>query len=68
MINKSSAYSSKHCFFSRFFINDVEIPKSNGLIYLGLPIGDVKFTEEFFNEKMSKVEKSLHSLRTLGCK
>ena len=37
------------------------VPRCNGFIYLGLPIGDDSFVEEFFTSK-------LYSLRTLGCR
>jgi hypothetical protein len=51
-----------------FKMDDKIIPNVDGLVYLGLPIGNQQFVEDFFNQKFSKVERSMYSLRGLGCK
>jgi hypothetical protein len=66
--SKSISYSIKQTNFIDFKLGDSVIPKSDGFIYLGLPIGDDIFVEKFFLEKFRKCEKSLYSLRALGCK
>ena len=65
---KSVSYSLTRTILSNFELGNVPIPTSNGFVYLGLPIGDDKFSENFFMEKMKKCEKSLFSLRFLGCR
>ena len=65
--NKSLAYSSNNS-NNLFVMNGIRIPQVSGIIYLGLPIGDKAFVEEFFINKMAKVEKALYSLRSLGCR
>ena len=47
------------------FFGNAPIPKSNAFVYLGLPIGNGKYIENYFAEKMKKCEKAL---RFLGCK
>ena len=50
-------------------MNNIPIPStSEGLLYLGLPIGIDDYISEYFNAKMKKVEKAIYSLRGLGCK
>ena len=51
-----------------FKINNDELNKVNSLIHLGLPIGNQKHIEEFFCDKFKKVERSLYTLYSLGCK
>ena len=51
-----------------FKLNHLHIPNTKSLFYLGLPIGSQAFIDGFLSEKMSKVEKSMYSLRPLGCK
>jgi len=67
-----SAYMSfsKDKFFQNynFKLGDVTIPKKEGIIYLGLPLGDHNFVNDYLNEKMRNVEKSMFSLYPLGCK
>jgi hypothetical protein len=65
--NKSLAYSSNNS-PNTFVMNGIKIPQVKGFIYLGLPIGDKDFIEQYFSNKMAKVEKSLYSLRSLGCR
>jgi len=65
--NKSLAYSSNNS-NNLFVMNGIRIPQVSGIIYLNLPIGDKAFVEEFFINKMAKVEKALYSLRSLGCR
>jgi len=50
-----------------FILNTGSIPKSEGFIYLGLPVGTEAFVEAFYNKKMSKCEKSLYSLKNICC-
>ena len=66
--SKSISYSLKKTSRSSFKLGTAYIPESSGFIYLGLPIGDVGFVEQFFMEKMSRCERSLYSLRSIGCK
>ncbi len=63
---KSSCYSIKSADYE-FILNGGSIPKSEGFIYLGLPVGTEAFVEAFYNEKMSKCEKALYSLKNIGC-
>ena len=44
------------------------IPKSEGFIYLGLPIDNDKFIENLISDKFRNREKSFYSLISLGCK
>ncbi len=67
-MNRSSAFSTMNSFTSVFKMDDVVIHNTDGFIYLGLPIGNTEFTENFFCCKMSKVETTMYSLRSLGCK
>lgn len=64
-VNKSISHSLKETLLSQFHMNGTYIPKSDGFIYLGLPIGNQAYIEYFFNGKMVKCEK--YSLGTLGC-
>jgi len=63
---KSSCYSIKPVDYE-FILNGGSIHKSEGFIYLGLPVGTEAFVEAFCNEKMSKCEKALYSLKNIGC-
>ena len=64
--NKSVSYSLQRTALSNFF---QEMHRtSNGFVYLGLPIGNDNYIENYFAEKMKKCEKALYSLRFLGCK
>ena len=65
--NKSFSMSINCSSKTEFFLNKLVIPIANSLIYLGLPLGEDTFTFEFFENKFKSVEKSLHSLRGLGC-
>jgi len=51
-----------------FRLDNLVIPTVEGLVYLGLPIGNQKYIDNFFGEKFCKVERSMYSLRQLGCK
>ena len=66
--SKSIAYSYGYSCKPSFSLNNLEIPHQEFFIYLGLPVGDDSFVWNYFEEKMSKVEKSFYSLRGLGCK
>jgi hypothetical protein len=65
---KSIAYSNGTNCKPLFSLNSSEIPHKDSFIYLGLPVGEDNFVMNYFEEKMSKVEKSFYSLRGLGCK
>ena len=47
--SKYIAYSLKETHAGYFCLNNVPIPPSVGFIYLGLPIGDQHFIEQFFS-------------------
>ena len=51
-----------------FKMGEIVIPKQEGIIYLGLPIGNQNYINQYVNEKMKSVEKSMISLYPLGCK
>ena len=42
--------------------------KEDGFIYLGLPIGNNEYKEDFIENKFKKTERSFYSLYKLGCK
>ena len=46
--SKSIAYSLRETRAGYFYLNNMPIPPSIGFIYLGLPIGDQHFIEQFF--------------------
>jgi len=52
----------------QFKLNGVDIPNVDHLVYLGLPIGNQNFVDVFFSKKFNKVERSMYSLREIGCK
>ena len=66
--SKSVSYSSDGTQVGDFELGGSNIPRSKGFIYLGLPIGGDKFTEDHFSDNFRKCEKALYSLRVLGCK
>ena len=51
-----------------FKLNNVNIPNVQSIIYLGMPIGHQSFIDKFYRDKFSKTEKSVYSLRSLGCR
>ncbi|RNA02401.1 hypothetical protein BpHYR1_045385 [Brachionus plicatilis] len=51
-----------------FTLNGYEIPQTENVEYLDLPIGNSEFVWNFVEEKWKKVEKSFYSLYGLGCK
>ena len=66
---KKSVYYSLNCSDKGdIVIQEKILPKSDGFIYLGLPIGNEKFIWEFLETKMRKCERAFYSLRGLGCK
>ena len=65
---KSVCYSSNPKVFPAFKMSELLVPVTQGFLYLGLPVGNQDYIEEFFDEKMRRVEKSFFSLRGLGCK
>ena len=64
--DKSDSYSLKGS-DRTFVLGGKPIPSSSGFIYLGLPVGNVKFVEKFYSERMSKAERAMYSLKPLGC-
>jgi len=65
---KSNIYCSDYVNNEKFYMSGMEIPKTEGFVYLGLPIGNKKYISEFFSNKMKRVERAFYSLRGLGCK
>ena len=69
---KKSAYLSFEPFkktkINRIKMNNTEIPKTGNIIYLGLPIGDDNFKEDFIKKNFKKCERAFYSLYGLGCK
>ena len=53
---------------NNIIMNKEAIPQKDSIIYLGFPIGDKNFVDEFIEKKFSKVEKSFYSLYAMGCK
>ncbi|RNA24421.1 hypothetical protein BpHYR1_031464, partial [Brachionus plicatilis] len=51
-----------------FYLNGIKVQKVNSLSYLGLPIGDHVFKENYRDEKFKKVQKALYSLNGVGCR
>ena len=49
--SKSISYSSNGTQLNDFILGSLIIRKSNGFVYLGLPIGNDRYVEEFFSEK-----------------
>ena len=43
------------------------IHRSDGFVYLGLPVGDINYVENFYSERMSKCEGAFYSLKSIGC-
>ena len=65
---KSVSFCSSTKNSEQFSIGSNVIPSVKEFEYLGLPIGEQEFDEEFFDEKMHKVERAFFSLRGTGCK
>ena len=65
---KSVAYSSMIGVLPVFHLKQTQLPCVDGFLYLSLPIGDDDFTFKFFEEKMTRVERSFYSLKGLGCR
>jgi hypothetical protein len=51
-----------------FKMSDESIPSVNGFIYLGLPIGNNGFVDEYIEEQFKKVQRSIFSLYSMGFK
>ncbi|RNA23986.1 RNA-directed DNA polymerase from mobile element jockey [Brachionus plicatilis] len=64
----TSFYKTKIYYDSKFCLDGRVIPNVSGFIYLGLPIGDTEYINEFIESKWKSVEKSLYTLYGLGCK
>ena len=62
--NKSSWYSLKSVDYG-FTLSGKVIP--NGFVYLGLPVGGCSFVENFYSMRMTKCERALYSLNSIGC-
>ena len=52
----------------QFKLDGIEIPNVSSFQYLGLPIGSEEATNEFLDEKFTKVENAFYSLNGIGCK
>ena len=48
-------------------MNGLNIPRVENMVYLGFPIGEKKYIENYIEKKFQKVEKSLYSLYSFGC-
>ena len=64
--NKSSWYCMKASDYV-FKLSGTPIPRTDGFVYLGLPVGDAKYVENFYSDRMTKCEKALYSLKSIGC-
>jgi len=64
--SKSSCYSVMPVDYD-FILYGNCIPKSKGFVYLGLPIGGIEFVEDFYLGKMRSCEKTLYSMKNIGC-
>jgi hypothetical protein len=64
--SKSSWYCLKNSEYV-FKLSGRPIPKSDGFIYLGLPVGDLKYVENFYSARMTKCERAFYSLKSIGC-
>jgi hypothetical protein len=49
-----------------FTITGKVIPNTDGLEYLGLPIGDNNYTDSFIQNNFRSVEKAFYSIRSIG--
>ncbi|RNA06407.1 hypothetical protein BpHYR1_041057, partial [Brachionus plicatilis] len=58
----------KSIMMRNFTLNGYEIPQTENVEYLGLPIGNSEFFWNFVEEKWNKEEMSFYSLYCLGCK
>ena len=56
------SYSYKKTKINAIKMNNSEIPKVDNIIYLGLPIGDDKFKEDFIKTNFKKCERAFYSL------
>jgi hypothetical protein len=63
---KSSCYSIKATKHD-FILNGDCVPRTEGFVYLGLPVGTEEFVEAFYSNKMTKCERALYSLKNIGC-
>ena len=45
-----------------------ELTYTNNFIYLGLPVGDSAYIEQFLDDKFNKCCRAFHSLNRFGCK
>lgn len=68
--NKSIYYCNDPCIKSNNIIkmDNTLLNKEDGFIYLGLPIGNNEYKEDFIENKFKKTERSFYSLYKLGCK
>ncbi len=63
---KSAVFSLKTVGPDTFRMRCAGIPSLKGIMYLGLPIDDKVYIEDFFSNKLSRAEKALYSLKSLG--
>ena len=59
---------AKNKIMREFYLNGSKIQQTENMIYLGLPIGGHKFKENYWDEKIKKVQKALYSLNGVGCR
>ena len=64
--DKSHSYSLKPGGIS-LTLDGGLIPRTDGFVYLGLPVGSTKFVEEFYSDRMTKCERALYSLKSICC-
>ena len=52
----------------RFELAGTTIPHENMMTYLGLPLGDEKDHERYFEQKVGRAERAFYSLNGIGCR
>jgi len=52
----------------KFKMADENIPSGNGFIYLGLPVGNNKFIDEYIEDKFKKLQRSVFTLYSFKLK
>jgi hypothetical protein len=66
--SKSTSFSLFDSLNNSFEVKGTVIPAVNdGFVFLGLPIGTLKYTAEYLTAKFAKAERAFYSLRGIGC-
>ena len=66
--SKSTSFSLFDSLNNTFEVKGTVIPAVNdGFVFLGLPIGTLKYTAEYLTAKFAKAERAFYSLRGIGC-